>query len=59
MRILALIVASILLTASLAACSPEAGSEAWCKNMKEKPKADWTANEAKEYAQSCIFKSDD
>jgi len=59
MRIPALIVASVLFATQLAACSPEAGSEAWCKNMKEKPKADWTANEAKEYAKSCIFKSDD
>ena len=52
-------VAPILFAASLAACSPEVGSEAWCNNMKEKAKADWTANEAKEYARSCIFKSDD
>jgi hypothetical protein len=59
MRIFALVVAPILFAASLAACSPEVGSEAWCNNMKEKAKADWTANEAKEYARSCIFKSDD
>jgi len=39
-----------------AACSPEVGSEAWCKQMKEKPKADWTASEAAEYTKSCVFK---
>ncbi|WP_037987382.1 DUF3012 domain-containing protein [Teredinibacter turnerae] len=38
------------------ACAPEVGSEAWCENMKEKPKGDWTANEAKSFAKDCIFK---
>ena len=37
-------------------CAPEVGSEAWCNKMGEKPKGDWTANEAKEYAKSCLFK---
>ena len=41
---------------SLAACSPEIGSEAWCSDMKGKPKADWTANEASDYASNCVFK---
>ncbi|WP_019602874.1 DUF3012 domain-containing protein [Teredinibacter turnerae] len=48
-----LIIASIF---GAVACSPEVGSEAWCKNMKEKPKGDWTANEAKAFAKDCIFK---
>ncbi len=39
----------------LASCSPEVGSEAWCDKMDDKPKGDWTANEATEYAKSCIF----
>ncbi len=39
----------------LSSCSPEVGSEAWCKKMDEKPKGDWTANEATDYAKSCIF----
>lgn len=37
-------------------CAPEVGSEAWCKALSEKPKGEWTANEAKEYATSCLFK---
>ena len=37
-------------------CAPEVGSEAWCNKMAEKPKGDWTANEAKEYTKNCIFK---
>ena len=39
----------------LAACSPEVGSEAWCEDLEEKPKGDWTANEAADYARHCIF----
>lgn len=39
----------------LAACSPEVGSEAWCKDMKAKPKGDWTANEAADFAKHCVF----
>lgn len=39
-------------------CAP-VGSEAWCEKMAEKPKGDWTANEASEYAKNCIFKSDE
>lgn len=38
------------------ACSPEVGSEAWCADLKEKPKGEWSANEASDYAKNCIFK---
>ncbi|ORU94176.1 MAG: hypothetical protein A6F70_07830 [Cycloclasticus sp. symbiont of Bathymodiolus heckerae] len=41
---------------SLTACAPEVGSEAWCTDMKAKPKADWTANQTTDFAKSCIFK---
>lgn len=45
---------SILLFATiLIACTPEIGSDKWCANMKEKPKADWTANEAIDYTKHC------
>lgn len=37
------------------ACSPEVGSDEWCVMMKEKPKGDWTANEAGDYAQHCLL----
>ena len=40
----------------LGACSPKVGSEAWCADMKSKPKADWTANEAADFTKHCIFK---
>jgi len=41
---------------SLNACTPEVGSEDWCEQMKEKPKADWTSNEAVDYTKHCVFK---
>ena len=37
-------------------CSPEVGSEAWCEDLKEKPKGEWTANEAGDFAKHCVFK---
>ncbi|GGY53458.1 hypothetical protein GCM10011297_27870 [Bacterioplanes sanyensis] len=43
----------------LSGCTPEVGSKAWCKMMDEKPKGDWTANQATDYAKHCIFRSDD
>ena len=46
----------VLLLTTLAACAPEVGSEKWCEDMEEKPKGDWTANEAADYAKHCVFK---
>lgn len=39
----------------LAACSPKIGSEEWCADLKQKPKGDWTATEAKDFTKHCIF----
>ena len=36
------------------ACSAEIGSEAWCKEMREKPKEEWLAEEISPYFSSCI-----
>lgn len=47
---------SALLALSLGACAPEVGSDRWCANLKEKPKGDWSINEATDYAKHCIFK---
>ena len=47
----------IFLVCGLAACAPEVGSDEWCEDMVEKPKGDWTVNEAKAFAEHCIFKS--
>lgn len=50
------IIGVLLTLLMVSACSPEVGSEKWCKNMKEKPKGDWSVNEAKDYAKHCVLK---
>ncbi len=50
--------AALALIAALGAltgCAPEVGSERWCEAMAEKPKGDWTANEAMDYAEHCLI----
>jgi len=46
----------ILVAALIGACAPEVGSDEWCADMAEKPKGDWSANDAKAFAEHCIFK---
>ena len=45
----------LLAFAPLAACSPEVGSKEWCDELKQKPKGDWSANEATDFAKHCIL----
>lgn len=45
--------AGFLLAAS--ACSPEVGSKEWCEDMKAKPKGEWSANEAADFAKHCVL----
>ncbi|MGB0670810.1 MAG: DUF3012 domain-containing protein [Rhodospirillales bacterium] len=40
---------------ALTACEPEVGSKEWCADMKEKPKGDWSANEAAAFAKNCLM----
>ena len=40
---------------TLSGCAPKVGSEKWCAETKEKPKIDWTAGEAGDYAKHCIL----
>ncbi len=54
-RILSVVLA-LAISALTAGCSPEVGSDAWCENMAEKPKGDWTANEAVDYARHCLLR---
>lgn len=54
-KIISVAVAAVFFTL-LSACSPEVGSEQWCSDIKQKPKGDWTANEASEFAKNCILK---
>ncbi|RKZ78351.1 MAG: DUF3012 domain-containing protein [Gammaproteobacteria bacterium] len=50
---LTLNISIVLFAATLIACTPEIGSDKWCTNMKEKPKGDWTTNEAIDYTKHC------
>jgi hypothetical protein len=47
---------SLVVTFGLAACAPEPGSDAWCEDMAEQPKGDWSMNDAAEFAKSCLIK---
>ena len=46
----------LALAALVSGCAPEVGSEAWCEALAEKPRGDWTANEALDYARHCIIR---
>jgi hypothetical protein len=46
---------SFFLLTQLIACSAEVGSDEWCEDLEQKPKGDWTASEATDYAKHCIF----
>ena len=55
-RMIYLVSGLLFAAMGLTACAPEVGTEAWCQHMDAKPKGDWTANEAGDYAKHCIFK---
>ena len=40
----------------LSGCPAKVGSERWCQNMRDKPKTDWSTNEAVDFAKHCIIK---
>jgi hypothetical protein len=45
----------LLLSLLLLACAAPVGSAAWCKQMKAKPKADWSLNQATDFAKHCLL----
>lgn len=49
------LMAATMMVLGMSACAPEVGSEKWCANMKEKPKGEWSANEAKDYTKHCLL----
>jgi hypothetical protein len=44
-----------ILSIQLIACSAEVGSTEWCEDLKQKPKGEWTVNEAGDFAKHCLF----
>ncbi len=55
MRVLERAMIVVVAASWLAACAPEVGSPKWCEAMKEKPRGDWTANEALDFARNCVL----
>lgn len=55
LRLAVILSVAAVAVAPLAACSPEVGSKEWCDDLKAKPKGDWSANEAKDFAKHCIL----
>lgn len=49
------LIAMFAIVAGVSACAPEVGSPDWCADMKEKPKGDWSANEAADFAKHCVL----
>jgi len=45
----------LLVTCLLLASCAKVGSDACCENMEEKPKGDWTVNEAGDYTRYCLM----
>lgn len=52
------IVVVVLFALSLTACGDRVGSEKWCGKLKEKPKSDWTMEEAADYTKYCVMGMD-
>ncbi len=46
---------AVLIAWLLSACSPEVGSKDWCATLKEKPKGEWSLNEATDFAKHCLL----
>ncbi|NOH78804.1 DUF3012 domain-containing protein [Vibrio sp. RE86] len=40
---------------ALSACKDEVGTQGWCDNMTEKPKSEWNAQDALDYAKHCVL----
>ncbi len=55
LRRFAILALALFAIGGLSACSPEVGSKEWCEDMKEKPKGDWSANEAADFAKHCVL----
>lgn len=49
-------IAAAVLAALTGGCAAEVGSDAWCKEMDVKPKGDWSANDAADYAKHCVLR---
>ena len=53
---LTILVLTTLIAIPLWGCAPEIGNDQWCANLQEKPKGDWSMNEAADFTKHCIIK---
>jgi DUF3012 family protein len=47
-------VLAVFFTLGASACAPKVGTPEWCGKMQERPKGDWTANEAGDFLKHCV-----
>ncbi|KLN66639.1 DUF3012 domain-containing protein [Vibrio sp. VPAP30] len=40
---------------TLSACQAEVGTQTWCDEMTDKPKSEWNAQGAVDYAKHCVL----
>lgn len=52
---IAAVFAVALLALAASACAPKVGTPEWCAKLQEKPKGDWTANEAADFLKHCVL----
>jgi len=48
----------ILAVVMLSACTDEVGSVKWCSQLKEKPKSEWTTDNAVNFTKYCVFQNE-
>jgi hypothetical protein len=48
----------VLFALSLSACGDRVGSEKWCAKLDEKPKSEWTMEQAGDYTKYCVLGMD-
>lgn len=41
----------------LSACKAEVGTQEWCDDMQAKPKSEWNAQGAMDFAKHCVFQN--
>ena len=44
----------LIILLAISSCA-KVGSDAWCEKQEDKPKGDWTANEAGDYTKYCVM----
>ena len=43
----------VLLISLIVACSPEVGSDSWCKKMADTPQGEWSMKDGMDFSDDC------